>query len=102
MRNSRVIEERETFDSAYPNTKGYDYYRNSYLQKKKKYALFFSGRKDSPSRRSHFSSDFSLIISREIAKDPVILDIKRICLCVCVCVCHSTVIKIKFKVNDYF
>lgn len=36
MRNSRVIEERETFDSAYPNTKGYDYYRNSYLQKKKK------------------------------------------------------------------
>lgn len=98
MRNSRVIEERETFDSAYPNTKGYDYYRNSYLQKKKKIRLFFSGRKDSPSRRSHFSSDFSLIISREIAKDPVILDIKRIC----VCVCHSTVIKIKFKVNDYF
>lgn len=97
MRNSRVIEERETFDSAYPNTKGYDYYRNSYLQKKKKIQLFFSGRKDSPSR-SHFSSDFSLIISREIAKDPVILDIKRIC----VCVCHSTVIKIKFKVNDYF
>lgn len=100
MRNSRVIEERETFDSAYPNTKGYDYYRNSYLQKKKKIRLFFSGRKDSPSRRFHFSSDFSLIISREIAKDRVILDIKRICACVCVC--HSTVIKIKFKVNDYF
>lgn len=102
MRNSRVIEERETFDSAYPNTKGYDYYRNSYLQKKKKNTrlLFSSGRKDSPFRRSHFSSDFSLIISQEIAKDPVILDIKRICACVCVC--HSTVIKIKFKVNDYF
>lgn len=40
MRNSRVIEERETFDSAYPNTKGYDYYRNSYLQKKYAVVVF--------------------------------------------------------------
>lgn len=43
MRNSRVIKERETFDSAYPSIKGYDYYRkerNSCLQKKKKNTRF--------------------------------------------------------------
>lgn len=62
MRNSRVIKERETFDSAYPSIKGYDYYRkerNSCLQKKKKIRDFPSRRKDSPSL-THFCSDFFL------------------------------------------
>lgn len=101
MRNSRVIEERETFDSAYPNTKGYDYYRNSYLQKKKKKIRGCSFQEGKIRRLVDpiFPLTFLLLFREKSQRIQLFWILKE---SVCVCVCHSTVIKIKFKVNDYF
>lgn len=101
MRNSRVIEERETFDSAYPNTKGYDYYRNSYLQKKKKIrgCCFPQEGKIRRPVDPIFPLTFLLLFREKSRRIQLFWILKE---SVCVCVCHSTVIKIKFKVNDYF
>lgn len=83
MRNSRVIEERETFDSAYPNTKGYDYYRNSYLQKKKKYGCSFQEGKIRRPVDPIFPLTF-LLLFREKSQRIQLFWILKESVCVCV------------------
>lgn len=71
---SRVIKERETFDSAYPNVKGYDHSIERPVFIPGKYTI-------SLSKGRHIIFPFFfllLLLARNREKDRVILDINRI------------------------